>query len=491
MQSAKQHLLLVDGDAKNLRVMEVTLRTAGFHVVTAVNGLDALEKCAESTPDLVISDTRMQEMDGFELCRRLKADERFAEIPFVFLSSQKSLEHKVKGLELGVDDYLTKPIYIQEIVTRVKLLLQKKEKERLERRDQKSGLSGSLADMGVVDLVQTLEIGRKTGEIRLRHQRGTTAALFFRDGKVVDVSLGLHEGEQAFFRVLAWTKGNFEIEFKPTDREDRIELSTQGLLMEGMRRMDERARMSEALPPFERVLFIDPGALAEHLASLPDEMNPLLRLFDGKREFGVVLEEMPLDDLDGLTMSAKLWDAGILRELAPGGRGWPLHSADTVGKTDQRGGGGEALSASAASWFVEPSGVTVLALPQAAEAREGVPARRPREALAKSKHHASEEAQIPERQPGGARARASTAAPAPRAASRPASLPTGLTTAARHPSRAREEAARKRSKRRRWVAALIFGLLVGGGVFLRSQLLDAGAAQAADPAPAQRTAGER
>src|SRR5574342_647324 len=187
---AKQHLLLVDGDPKSLRVMEVSLKKAGFSVTTAVNGADALDKCQISPPDLILSDTKMPEMDGFELCRRLKEDERFRGTPFIFLTGQKSVEYKVKGLELGVEDYLTKPIYIKEIVTRVKILLQKKEKERLERKDQKASFAGSLSDMGVVDLVQTLEMGKKNGALHIRGKNGQSAVVWFRDGRILDCELG-------------------------------------------------------------------------------------------------------------------------------------------------------------------------------------------------------------------------------------------------------------------------------------------------------------
>ncbi|HZA49132.1 MAG TPA: response regulator, partial [Myxococcaceae bacterium] len=83
---AKQHLLLVDSDAKSLRVMEVSLKKAGFSVTTAVNGKDALEKVQISPPDLVLSDTRMPEMDGFELCKALKSDPQLDGVPFVFLT---------------------------------------------------------------------------------------------------------------------------------------------------------------------------------------------------------------------------------------------------------------------------------------------------------------------------------------------------------------------------------------------------------------------
>ena len=101
---AKQSLLLVDGDVKSLRVLEVSLKKAGFNVTTAVNGIDALEKVETSHPDLVISDTHMPEMDGFDFCRLLKQAPAWAEIPFIFLTSEKSVEDKIRGLELGVED---------------------------------------------------------------------------------------------------------------------------------------------------------------------------------------------------------------------------------------------------------------------------------------------------------------------------------------------------------------------------------------------------
>src|SRR5215468_7044238 len=129
---AKQSLLLVDGDTKSLRVLEVSLKKAGFNVTTAVNGADALAKVETSAPDLIISDTKMAEMDGFELVERLKHNVDWAPIPFIFLTSQSDVEDKIRGLELGVEDYLTKPIYIKEILTRVKILLQKKQRQSLE-----------------------------------------------------------------------------------------------------------------------------------------------------------------------------------------------------------------------------------------------------------------------------------------------------------------------------------------------------------------------
>jgi len=315
---AKQHLLLVDGDPKSLRVMEVSLKKAGFSVTTAVNGRDALEKCEISPPDLILSDTKMPEMDGFELCRRLKTDDRYRGTPFIFLTGQKSVEYKVKGLELGVEDYLTKPIYIKEIVTRVKILLQKKEKERLEKKDLKASFAGSLSDMGVVDLVQTLEMGKKSGALHVKNRKGVEAVCYFRDGRILDCELsGKLTGENAFYRLLNWQEGEFAIEFKPIEREERIPVSTQGLLMEGMRRIDEWGRIVEQLPALDRVFEIDYPLLAERLAEIPDDVNALLRLFDGRRTLEQVIEEADYDDLAAAGVISKLFFEGIIKETSP------------------------------------------------------------------------------------------------------------------------------------------------------------------------------
>ncbi|HEX8825272.1 MAG TPA: response regulator [Archangium sp.] len=311
---AKQHLLLVDGDPKSLRVMEVSLKKAGFSVTTAIHGKDALEKVQISPPDLVLADTKMPEMDGFELCKTLKSDERFKHIPYVFLTNQKAVEAKVKGLELGGDDYLTKPIYIKEIVTRVTMILQKADKEKIERRETtKGGFAGNLADMGVVDLVQTFEIGRKTGNISIKGER--VATIYFKEGRVIDAEMGRLKGESAFYRLLNATEGEFEVQFTALDRPERIEVSTQGLLMEGMRRLDEWGRMLEQLPPLETVFEIDYHQLADRLSEIPDEVNGLLRLFDGKRSLSRVVEDSDFDDLAALGIISKLYFEGLIREL--------------------------------------------------------------------------------------------------------------------------------------------------------------------------------
>ena len=323
---AKQKLLLVDADPRSVRVLEVSLKKAGYSVTTATDGLDALVKIESLTPDLILSDTRLPKLDGYALVRKLKDRPEWAAIPVVFLTSQKSIEDKIRGLELGVEDYLTKPIFVRELIARVNLLLARRTQENIaqSRPASLSGrtrFSGSIQDMAVVDLLQTFEVSRKSGVVHLK-SGAHHAHVYFRDGKVVDAEMGRLRGEEAIYRALIWNEADFEVEFAPSIRnDDVIGSTTQAILMEGMRRVDEWGRLLEQLPPITTVFDIDHVQLLERLNEIPDELNGILRLFDGKRTLAQVVDDSPFEDLSTLSTISKLYFEGLLvpraEETAP------------------------------------------------------------------------------------------------------------------------------------------------------------------------------
>ncbi len=313
---AKEQLLLVDADARSLRVLEVSLRKAGYNVTVATDGEEALRKVESSAPDLVLSDVKLPRMDGYAFVRKLKERPEWSRIPVVFLTSQRSVEDKIRGLELGVEDYLTKPIFVRELLARVQLLLARREKDSMamSKPAQSAGrthFSGSIQDMAVVDLLQTFEVSRKTGVVHLKSGL-QQAHVYFRDGKVLDAELGVLTGEEAIYRALTWNEATFEVSFEPVTRRDAIEASTQGVLMEGMRRLDEWSRMTEQLPPLHRALEVDHAELGFRIGEIPDEVNGILRLVDGKRSMLEVIEESPFEDLSTLSTLSKLYFEGLL-----------------------------------------------------------------------------------------------------------------------------------------------------------------------------------
>ncbi|MCW5800804.1 MAG: DUF4388 domain-containing protein [Deltaproteobacteria bacterium] len=302
-----------------MRVLEVSLRKAGFTVTTAASVQDALDKLEVHAPDLIISETTFPDGDGFELRRRVRATPDWAEIPFIFLTAEAAIENKIRGLELGVDDYLTKPIYIKEIVTRINILLQKRQRVRFEeRRDGRTRFAGRVADMPVVDVIQTIEISRKSGVIQFVGDRNRQAAIYFRDGRVIDAEAGALQGEDAVYRLLTWNEGEFEVVFRTVRRREVIQTSSQGLLMEGMRRLDEWSRLLEQLPALGHRFEVDVGELATRLGDVPDDNNPILRLIDGRRTLLEVIDASDVGDLECLQAISRLYFEELLIDLDHG-----------------------------------------------------------------------------------------------------------------------------------------------------------------------------
>jgi CheY-like chemotaxis protein len=376
---SKHRLLLVDGDPKSLRVLDVSLKKAGFEVTTATSGREAIALLEASVPDLIISDTDLHDMDGFELCSQIKGRPEWSKIPFLFVSGRKSIEDKIRGLELGVDDYLTKPIYIKEIGIRVRTALQRAERERMEsRRDGRTRFAGDLSDVGVVDLVQTIELNRKSGIIHIVNRDTRRGSIFFRDGKVIDGEVGRLSGANAIYRLFSWSEGQFAVEFKQIRRHDVIDTPMAPLLMEGMRRLDESTRLLEKLPSTSSVLEVDCRALAEELAELPDEVNTVLRLCDGTRTLQEVVEDSEHPDLEALTFIDKLFTTQIIFAREAPDHGGESEPSERLAHWLSEGGAEDGAAAQDASASSEFAATQILA-PEAEElpANKPAPARVP------------------------------------------------------------------------------------------------------------------
>ena len=125
--SPSADILVVDDERLNLRLVEELLRTEGYGVRTAQNGEEALERVREARPDLILLDVMMPKLDGYEVCRRLKGNKETVFIPIIIVTALTRLDQKIKGIEAGADDFLTKPFNSAELITRVRSLLNVKQ----------------------------------------------------------------------------------------------------------------------------------------------------------------------------------------------------------------------------------------------------------------------------------------------------------------------------------------------------------------------------
>jgi two-component system cell cycle response regulator len=119
-------ILVVDDIPANVKLLEVRLLAEYFEVLTASNGLDAIETCENGKVDVVLLDVMMPGMDGFEVCRRLKSDPATSHIPVVMVTALDQISDRIRGLEAGADDFLTKPVNDLQLLTRVKSLVRLK-----------------------------------------------------------------------------------------------------------------------------------------------------------------------------------------------------------------------------------------------------------------------------------------------------------------------------------------------------------------------------
>ena len=119
-QQDSADILVVDDNSNNLGLMVALLRSNGFSPRPAINGPIALHAASGRPPDLILLDVRMSGMDGYEVCRQLKADERTRDIPVLFLSALEDVEDKVKAFEAGGVDFITKPFQEREVLTRIR-----------------------------------------------------------------------------------------------------------------------------------------------------------------------------------------------------------------------------------------------------------------------------------------------------------------------------------------------------------------------------------
>ena len=237
-------LLLVDDNPMVLEMLRQAL--APFSAITtASDGADALLKAVEDKPDLILSDFTMETMDGKQLLQKLKSRSATAHVPVILMASKADITEKLKVLQDTVEDFIEKPFFIKEAAARVKKVVDKILLEKMAREAPgESVLRGNLAQMNVMDLLQSLDMGHKTCSLVLSNN-GDKCELYFNDGQINHAIYGGLKGDEAVYKVLLWTGGNFEIDFNGSSREQTTTRSTQGLLLEGLRLLDESNRDAE------------------------------------------------------------------------------------------------------------------------------------------------------------------------------------------------------------------------------------------------------
>ncbi len=235
----KKKILIIDDEAVNRAILEDYLSDFGYEIYMASNGSEGVDMLAKATPDLVLLDIKMPDKDGFQTLEEIKRSPGFANIPVLFLSALNRSNLKVKGLELGAEDYITRPFDKAELLARIRAALRRTD---LQFQDGRK-MEGDLSDLGLIELLQPFALGKKTAAVKLKD---IDAEVIIEEGRLVHVRQGRFTGSDALNRILLVEKGEFSVVFNKIPANiSKIPVELMNAVMDSLAYIDEIKTLME------------------------------------------------------------------------------------------------------------------------------------------------------------------------------------------------------------------------------------------------------
>lgn len=349
----RKRILLVDNieyDAKELRN---ALVTSGYEVRAVQKQQEIQAELDSFAPDLVIVETRVPQLNMADIIKAIRARQGKRTIPVIATGNPRTVDERVAILDLDVDDYIYKPFELDEALARIENLFKESASIKQKTPPISRGFNGTLAEMTLVDLLQTLEVGKKNGIIHLQ-RAGNEGQVFVTEGEVVDAHLGELEPRAALLRMFTWTEGHFAVDMRKHNTPVQLNVSTKELISEGMTRLYRWEQLTSQLPPLHSVVHEAPEPAA---TTRTRDEEQVFRLLNGRKRFIDIIEESTFDDLKALRLLKALFEKGHVIE-APNQAGYM--SDDQLEKYSQgNGDNGSArtdmLASAFSGLFREPS----------------------------------------------------------------------------------------------------------------------------------------
>lgn len=238
---AAQRILVVDDEPNVVKSCARMLELEGFEVRTASGGSEALALYKSAHFDMALVDLRMPDMSGLEVLAALKEYDPNATA--AIFTAYGTKENAIEALRLGACEFLEKPLDAKVVVATVRRILEQQEG---------TAVRGDLHSLSLPNIIQINCTERNQAHLRLR-RRQEEASIFFADGNVAHAVLGDRVGEEVIYELLTWEDGEFELEMDVPLPEQTITANWSGLLLEGMRRIDESTAEQDILSDLEAI----------------------------------------------------------------------------------------------------------------------------------------------------------------------------------------------------------------------------------------------
>ena len=238
MPKSNARVVLVDDNPAILDLLRRGIEPyAEPHSFTDANA--ALAQCLENPPDLVICDFRMPEMDGGQFLQKLKLRPEMKHVRVILLAAKADIEEHLRPFADQVEEFAQKPFYMKELAARAKRVLDRIQLEKMQQQAAQEGvIRGRLSEMNLIDLFQSLELGQKTCSLTV-NKDSEECRMYFKEGQLHHAELGSTLGDDAVYAVAGWADAGFQIDFNARSDQKSTTRTTQGLLMEALRLLDE------------------------------------------------------------------------------------------------------------------------------------------------------------------------------------------------------------------------------------------------------------
>ncbi len=305
----RRKVLVADHHEDEARILRKALVDAGYEVWCAAEGEQALQLCETVHPQLIYLDARLPLVDGPHLIREIRDRFKSPPVLVVLAAEADDVEERVHYLSLDIDDFLRKPFDLNEFTARVELLFCEAAILQAGCKPHRKGFAGNLAEMNLVDLLQTLEVGKKSGVLRLSAD-GRQGQVFLREGDVIDAAVDDLQSINALNRLFTWSEGDFFVDIQPVERTPTITEPSRTLRTEGMRRLDQWQTLQRQLPPLRTVVVRNDSV---DVSQLEAEHRSLWTLLSGPKRLIDLIYESDLDDLVALRKLVDLYQRGALQ----------------------------------------------------------------------------------------------------------------------------------------------------------------------------------
>lgn len=295
-----------------IQALRNALVSAGYEVKSVDNGAAALTLCREFRPHLLLAEISLPKIDGHHLLRELKAQSATKNIAFVLLSPHRSVEERVHSINLGLDDYITIPFDVNEVLIRFEIILKEVEHFETVSYRNTNGFSGRLSEMNVMELLQTLEIGKKTGVAKIQNHE-KEGIIYIKKGEVIDAVLDNLDAPNAVFRMFTWLDGTFQFELTEVEQPRVLNVPVVEILQKGLLFRDRWETLVKSLPPLQASVKVSPNVSK---TPVTDQEKTLLSLINGRTRLIDLIEKSKLNDLMALQILVNLFSRGALVEQA-------------------------------------------------------------------------------------------------------------------------------------------------------------------------------